>query len=80
MDNKLYREDSAPTMAAEPRTEFGTSPRVTQNQFIQSSSLENYSGDYRMVPISDVLEHGMTLEESERRLTEKIHRHFHPEV
>ena len=34
----------------------------------------------RMVPISDVLKHGMTLEESERLITEKIYRHFHPEA
>jgi hypothetical protein len=39
-----------------------------------------YEERYRVVPISEVLKHGMTLEESERRLTEKIHRHFHPEA
>lgn len=39
-----------------------------------------YEERCRVVPISEVLEHGMTLEESERRLTEKIHRHFHPEA
>ena len=34
----------------------------------------------RRVPISEVMKNSMTLEESENLITQKIYKHFHPEV